>query len=282
MACTDAETNVRGFDAWMSADEEGTASVDPLRLRNLEMSSTVFGAANLVCDASVYDAAAVYFNDLYVNSRWNPTATADPTVPGMDMPWEDQPEDQQQYETGIPSRDPTDTPLVDPHDTLMPHSVGLLRDWFPRADPLSWPHWETDWNSSWTEFPDAYASGEADSKCAPPRIRTCLSDDECLGSVETPLRCMRHSTWIGVCMRKDTCFKHAHFPPLSCARETESVSLLPSRCPISSAWTWHCKCMRVPARTTLPAVTFNASPILPRQADCANSVTGTTSDNSRV
>ena len=69
MACTDAGSHVRGFDSGMNADERGQVSVDLFRLRDPSLSSTVFGAASLVCDASVYDVDAVFFSDLYLNSR---------------------------------------------------------------------------------------------------------------------------------------------------------------------------------------------------------------------
>ena len=87
MGCTDAETNARGFDAWMSADHEVRVAIDPLRLRDPKLSSTVFGAANLVCDAAAFGAAAVYFNDLFFGSRWDPSAAVDPAVPLQSPGW---------------------------------------------------------------------------------------------------------------------------------------------------------------------------------------------------
>ena len=57
-ACARAETQMRGFDAWMSVPH-GSArawAVDPVRLRNMTQYSTKFGAAHLACDAAVYGA----------------------------------------------------------------------------------------------------------------------------------------------------------------------------------------------------------------------------------
>lgn len=220
MACSDAESNVRGFDSWMSADEEGRISVDPQRMRDHSLSSTVFGAASMVCDASVYGADGVFFNDLYLNSRWNPLSRADPAVPIQTEGWHESQSD----EIGMPSRDPADTPLLDPTDTQLPHSVGLVRDWLSGGSEETWPHWAADWDVNSSAFPDAFGSPLTEPVCAPPLIRQCRSNDEC-ASPSGDLRCMRQGVATGVCMREGTCFQHAHCEAgLMCSGNGECVS----------------------------------------------------------
>jgi hypothetical protein len=211
MACSDAETNVRGFDAWMSADAGGVWGVDPMRLRDPDLAATAYGASNLVCDAAVYGADAVYWNDLHLNSRWPKNARADPTVPIHTDAYDAEAEAVE----GVPSGDPADTPLVDPTDSLLAHSVGLVRDWLHASTETdavdrTWPHWGSEWlpaDDPNRAFSDAYASAREQSVCAPPLLRQCFDDDACGG-----LRCRRNGA-VGVCMREDTCSQHAHCPP---------------------------------------------------------------------
>lgn len=198
MACTDAETNVRGFDAWMSASEGGEWAVDPVRLRNPDLASTAFGASNLVCDAAAYGADAVLFNDLFLNSRWQADSRADPAVPGAADPWSEATADTE----GIPSRDPADTPLVAPSDSLLTHTTGLVRDWLVQAPAETWPHWANRSDN------DHYASSLTEPVCAPPRIRVCHSDAECRAKDHV----CRMNGGVGVCMLRSTCTQHTHCP----------------------------------------------------------------------
>jgi len=204
MGCTDQESNVRGFDAWMSADDEGGWSIDPARLRDMTQFADVLGASNMVCDASVFGSQdTVSFNDLYLSSKWDPSAKADPAVPSGSVfseNWADP-----EMEEGVPSQDPHDTPLVDPTDTILPHSVGLVREWVLQRSADSWPHWMSDWDHSTTEFADSYASAREDMVCAPPLIKQCFSDVDC-----GELACRRNGGSPGVCMHKDTCSQHSH------------------------------------------------------------------------
>ena len=203
MACSDRESNVRGFDAWMSADENGEWSVDPLRVRDMTQYAEVFGASNMVCDAAVFGAEnAVSFNDLYLNSKWDPASRTDPAVPLQASPWEEQ-----NSEEGIASLDPHDTPLVDPAKPLLPHTVGLIRDWGFNANANEWPHWPSHWDEQTTRFTDAYASSRDDMVCAPPLLKTFYKDAEC-GS----LACRKNGGSSGVCMRTDRCAQHSHCP----------------------------------------------------------------------
>ena len=206
MACTDAETNMRGFDSWMSASKDGVWAVDPERMRDPDLASAAFGASSLVCDAAVYGADAVYFNDIYLNSRWHDDAHADPTVPGEASAWDERAGDIQ----GIPSRDSHDTPLVKPSDTLLTHTTGLVRDWMIAASGDTWPHWEpvAKNNATYTGH-DHYASSQKDPVCAPPSIKRCYSHTDCIGGSD--MLC-RLNGGIGVCMHKDTCSQHTHCP----------------------------------------------------------------------
>ena len=116
-ACSDSETNVRGFEAWMSADEHGSWAIDPVRMRNSTLASLAYGGSHMVCDASAYEAEAVYFNDFHLNSQWSPNAKADPAVPGQASgEWEDGVE-------GLPSADYLDTPLVYRLEAFLQHSA---------------------------------------------------------------------------------------------------------------------------------------------------------------
>lgn len=224
MACTDAETNVRGFDAWMSAGAEpdvaGTWAVDPVRLRDPDLAASVYGASSLVCDAAAYGSDAVYFNDLHLNSRWPADARADPASPLAAPEWAPA----AATLTGRPSADPADTPLTDPADSLLTHTAGLVRDWLhphtpgvPDADG-AWPHWADEWlppGDANRSFVDAYASALDAPVCAPPLLRTCTTDGDCQPSAATasvadpPMRCLRNGA-VGVCMREGTCAQHAH------------------------------------------------------------------------
>jgi hypothetical protein len=82
-ACDRRETNMRGFDSWMSAivNSEHAYSIDPVRMRNMSAYSTTFGAAHIACDATAYMSAGERLNFMHMQSKWNPKARADASMP---------------------------------------------------------------------------------------------------------------------------------------------------------------------------------------------------------
>ena len=80
-ACLVEDTHMRGFDSWMSTGDGSAWTVDPVRLRNMTLYSSTFGAAHLVCDAAVYGAYGHELNPFYINTRWNENQRVDPAVP---------------------------------------------------------------------------------------------------------------------------------------------------------------------------------------------------------
>jgi len=116
-ACQRNESQMRGFDAWMSVpqDSDWAWAVDPMRQRNMTRYSTGFGAAHIACDAAVYGAYEHQLNNLELTSRWDATAPADAAVPraarivsAAEM-----------NTLGVPSGDQFDTPLMPADDSLM-------------------------------------------------------------------------------------------------------------------------------------------------------------------
>ena len=228
-ACAANASNTRGFDAWMSRNATGHALLDPVRMRNMTLASQVFGAAHLVCDAHAYAAPGHRLNPFYMQSRWDAQAPADAAVPA---PADARTVDEMPV-LGAPSYADTDTTLRGQGhsaDSLMQHSVGLVRawaQWFPlpnasAADTAAakaaldarWPHW----------LPDEEVRGEPaehgglflgnvagpPAGCRLPRLRRCRTDGECHG-----LKCLLNyqedeNTRRGVCMPPATCYQHAH------------------------------------------------------------------------
>ncbi len=226
------ETNTRGFDAWMSRDEEGTTMVDPVRMRNMTQASQVFGASHLVCDAHAYAAPGHALNPYWMQSKWNPMSEADPA-----MPW-DAPEVEvsEMSFIGVPSEEPQDTTLrASGHtsDLLLAHSVGLVRAWAhwfapsentqsqaassQRALDTQWPHWLPDETNVREE--ELLSSGyflahtqEVRDQCAFPRLVRCTKDSDCR---QPEFACLlnyheEENSRKGVCMQSETCYQHKH------------------------------------------------------------------------
>jgi hypothetical protein len=240
-ACSANETNTRGFDAWMSRDEEGTTMVDPVRMRNMTQASQVFGASHLVCDAHAYAAPGHALNPYWMQSKWNPMSEADPA-----MPWDAPEVDVTEMSfVGEPSNDPQDTTLrASGHtaDLLLAHSVGLVRAWAhwfapsdsendpaqqmaaqseayssQRALDTQWPHWLPDEKNVREE--QLQSSGfflaraqESPTGCAFPRLVRCTKETDCR---QAGFACLlnhheEENSRKGVCMQNGTCYQHAH------------------------------------------------------------------------
>ena len=182
-ACLRAETNMRGFDSWMSVphDTPRAWAVDPVRLRNMTEYSTSFGAAHLACDSAVYGALDHPLNVLELASRWDATAPADAAVPRAARIVHENDMSTQ----GVASGDQFDTPLMRTSrskTSLLQHSTGLVRDWVTLHSPdaeleaaldAHWPHWMED------EF-DAYGTDSASvpTNCPMPPLLTCQPNTE--------------------------------------------------------------------------------------------------------
>ena len=220
-ACDRRETNMRGFDAWMSSskDSEHAYSIDPVRLRNMSMYSTTFGAAHLTCDALAYMSHGARLNSLHMQSKWNPKARADASMPVLP----DFSSEEGMTSFGTPSYDEHDTPLqTDEHaNDLFRHSVGLIRDWLRDYDNVSdqsvldelWPHWL---DTGTTDTFAAPSEAELAGKCQLPPLLQCFQDSDCIFA-DAQLRCRKNqngpdSNQMGICVRVDTCYQHAHCP----------------------------------------------------------------------
>ena len=222
-ACDSTDTNMRGFDTWMSADAEGMPRVDPVRLRNMTAFSSEFGHSHVLCDAAVYGMPVQSLNPYYLESKWEGAATADAAVPVKPTV---NTENYEQLGTNE-NKDPFDTPLVASAPHGFRHSVGLVRDWFrPLASAGTadaeavWPQWDM-------EHTDVYGSDDeaALDNCFSPAQLVCTEDSQCEGvSSATPLVCRIGSSGNGVCMpdtissitgpdefsEMQTCFRHEH------------------------------------------------------------------------
>ena len=219
-ACDRRETNMRGFDAWMSAskDSQHAYSIDPVKLRNMSAYSTAFGAAHLACDATAYMAAAARLNSLHMQSKWNPRARADASMPILP----DLSSEEGMTSFGAPSFEQHDTPLqADAHaNGLFRHSVGLVRDWLRDHDSAAdqdildelWPHWMDVAKDSFAAPAEADLAGS----CKLPPLLQCFQDNDCI-LVDAQLRCRRsfhgqEADEMGICVRAETCYQHAHCP----------------------------------------------------------------------
>ena len=224
-ACLREETDMRGFNSWMSVphDTSRAWAVDPVRMRNMTEYSTSFGASHLACDAAVYGAYAHQLNGLDLTSRWDETAVADAAVPRAarivheaDM-----------STRGTPSGNQFDTALVPADDTALMwrHSTGLIRDWvslFGRDADLeaaldtAWPHWLGD-------VVDTYGTTEENvpAGCLMPPLMFCVpnSADCCSGVENCGLECKTRGeegpeglldSMQGICVAAGTCFQHRH------------------------------------------------------------------------
>jgi hypothetical protein len=233
-ACSADASRTRGFDAWMSRNASGHALLDPVRMRNMMLVSQVFGAAHLVCDAHAYAAPGHCLNPYYMQSRWDEQAHADPAMPAAaeaktvdEMPT-----------LGAPFYADADTTLrgqAHSADSIMQHSVGLVRvwvQWFPLPNASTedtaaaqtllderWPHWlpAKDVRGEAAEHGGLFlgdAAGDANPPpgCRFPRLLRCRVDSECNSSA---FRCLLNvneeaNTRRGVCMPAGSCYQHAH------------------------------------------------------------------------
>ena len=124
-ACKASETNMRGFDTWMTADNDGTPVVDPVRRRNATAFSSELGHAHVLCDGAAYGLPAQSLNPYFLESQWRSDAAGDAAVPVKPT----QPQGPYQHGEN-PREDPFDSPLVAAADAdSFRHSLGLVRDW---------------------------------------------------------------------------------------------------------------------------------------------------------
>ena len=220
-SCFRAQTNMRGFDSWMTTGGDAAWSIDPVRVRNMSSYSTTLGAAHLACDAAVYGTRGSNLNNLVLQSKWSDKTRADPAMP---VPADAvSPEDMSVF--GEASMDARDTPLqanADAHLQFQ-HTVGLVRDWLryygdedsngtiQKALDDVWPHWQP------VSEDDSYGARPQDQLydgCAVPPLFTCNEDADCQ-HLTRALRCLLVSTEedvedLGICAHQDTCFRHSH------------------------------------------------------------------------
>ena len=219
-SCFRAQTNMRGFDSWMTTGGDAAWSIDPVRMRNMSAYSTTLGSAHLTCDAAVYGTLGRQLNNLFMQSKWSDTARADPAVP---VP-PDRVDPESMAFFGESSMDPQDTPLqanADSH-ALFQHTVGLVRDWLRyyaddddqgtiqlALDDL-WPHWQSVSEDSYGARP----SEPLHDGCVFPPLFTCHEHADCQDTTGA-LKCLLVSTdedtdTLGICAAADTCFRHSH------------------------------------------------------------------------
>jgi hypothetical protein len=221
-ACDRAETNMRGFDSWMSTtrDSDNGYNIDPVRMRNMSMYSTTFGAAHLTCDAAAYGSSGAQLNTLRMQSKWNSNARADPAMPVF----ADISSEGSMADVAEPSSDHLDTPLqaAAESDAIFRHSVGLVRDWMRDYDDVSqqdalderWPHW-LDTPSARSETFSSPSGEDLHGGCAMPALLRCYEDVDC-SSQDASLRCRNNyfngvlGDAYGICVKLDTCYQHAH------------------------------------------------------------------------
>jgi len=221
-ACDRDETNMRGFDSWMSTavNSEHGYSVDPVRMRNMSMYSTTFGAAHLTCDAAAYGSSGAQLNALRMQSKWNSNARADPAMPVQP----DMSSEASMTDFGVPSADQHDTPLQAPaaSQAMLRHSVGLVRDWLRNYENETeqlaldalWPHW-LDTDAARAETFSAPSAHELHPECRLPALLRCYEDNDCTARDHT-MRCKKNAFGgvegdaFGICVRLDTCYQHTH------------------------------------------------------------------------
>jgi len=220
-ACDKRETNMRGFDSWMSSSSNSkhAYSIDPVRMRNMSMYSTTFGAAHLTCDAAAYGASGAQLNPLRMQSKWKANARADPTMPVFaDV------SDEASMAFSAPSDDQYDTPLQASASSqaMFRHSIGLVRDWLRDfendADQAAldtlWPHWLDSQEARGETFA-APSTDTLHASCSMPPLLRCYEDSDCSSS-DSSLRCRLNQNDgaqgdpSGICVHVDSCFQHAH------------------------------------------------------------------------
>lgn len=214
-ACLNEDTHLRGFDSWMSMGAtDASYTVDPVRLRNMTLYSTTFGAAHLVCDAAVYGTYGHELNPFYITTRWDENEAVDPAVPVTRPPKQID----EMLVRGSPSQVSTDTPIIS-DDRILVHSVGLIRDW------LRWygddPDMQTTLDSEWPHLTDdekeyfGLAQDEAVEGCPMPPLRTCTGDNECTHDT-LDMKCLKppvselNEAGEGICAQSGTCYQHDH------------------------------------------------------------------------
>ena len=214
-ACLVEDTHMRGFDSWMSTGDGSAWTVDPVRLRNMTLYSSTFGAAHLVCDAAVYGAYGHELNPFYINTRWNENQRVDPAVP-ITPPSEPIVDMQVR---GVPSQSSMDTPIIS-NDHILQHSVGLIRDWvrwYGADDEME--SMQSTLKAEWPQLTDneyyGLAQDDAVEGCPMPLLRTCETDAECTSSAVSMV-CLKppvnevNETSPGICAREGTCYQHNH------------------------------------------------------------------------
>lgn len=229
-ACRHENTHWRGFESWMSTGDDARVNIDPVRMRNMTRFSQAVGFGFVVCDAQAWGVSAVNLNPYVISTRWDPTATADPTLPRK--PSLSILETMSQY--GAPSTDPADTPLYTIPGTrfTLQHSLGLIRDWARWYEPhdslestprsahqllldLAWPHWPVE--SVRARY--MAASLQPLPGCQFPSLRQCTIDSECADAWGVQLQCLLNHNPdnangnSGICAKVGSCFQHLHCDP---------------------------------------------------------------------
>ena len=227
IACRNENKQWRGFNSWMSVDDDAKINIDPVRLRNMTRLSQSVGFGFVVCDAQAWSMHTLNLNPYVISTRWDPTATADPTLPRKaSLSFLDT---MSQY--GAPSTNPTDTPLytIPGTRTTLQHSLGLIRDWARWYQPhtssdsalrttrqllldQAWPHWPVE--SVRARF--MAASLQPLPGCQFPPLRQCTIDSECADAWGVQLQCLlNHNVEAvngvtGICAKVGSCFQHVH------------------------------------------------------------------------
>lgn len=204
--CLRSDTNMRGFDAWMSQPHDATEaySIDPVRLRNMTLSSMEFGTAHETCDVSAYGNRRLHLNPFYFESRWDALDSADMHIPLQRTPRTNT-DGMNEFGLNV-AQDSFSTPLMEGEPYLR-HSAGLLRGYYksPDADfaQLSkdnWPLWTTDYT---------YGTFDTES-CTLPPLYECSDAVSCHTHSSVPLVCRRNAAGVGLCVEENTCFMHEH------------------------------------------------------------------------
>ena len=204
--CLRSDTNMRGFDAWMSQPEDAAEaySIDPIRLRNMTQASTEFGAAHEICDVSAYGNRRLHLNPFYFESRWDALESADLHVPLQRTPRTNT-EGMNVFGLNV-AQESFSTPLMEGEPYLR-HSAGLLRGYYKSPDAElagksteRWPLWTTDYT---------YGTLDTDS-CTLPPLYECSDAVPCDTHSAVSLVCLRNAAGVGLCVEENTCFMHEH------------------------------------------------------------------------
>ena len=216
-ACLKSDTQMRGFDSWMSVGDSTAWAVDPIRLRNMSAASTTFGSAHLVCSADVYGTNGISLNPYVLSTQWNPQSSADFSIPDVQTYASSSLSDM--YKNSENANDNADTPLQqqNPHFYF---TLGIIRDWLESdANDLSddWPSWDTESSSDYG-LPLSTIE-QAKLHCSLPPLYHCDSDSQCPNA----LICLKNTAeldGVGICSQQNTCFQHAHcVSPLMCSAD---------------------------------------------------------------